>query len=370
LAITSSLWAELRPQKQTLVQRFPWLWHDYVVSRIPAPRWAVALILVVTTYGSLVLGAAWSGDFVRLVKDPRWLFIAGLPVLASLALSYIPSAISNLWGGLKPWLANSDEEVTAFGQEIQGLLTRYFIIGALLWTAVITTGLIFGPTEGSWLDGYPNPDSIRLSGVVFVPVFGYFLGGGTTTMGVGLAMLTREVSRRLDLKRGFVLGGGKAALRPFSRLLFTIWASFTIPVTLLYGIAASIYGPMLNDQGEESYTLAYLALSVVPFIFFLVFLVFTIAVPHIFMNRLLAKEKSEELQALRQELAEVSSPAEGDNISLSIQGLQRQQYLLFQLQEAKAFSQTLVDTRLFLQISTSITGIVLASILLRFLLVR
>jgi len=55
---------------------------------------------------------------------------------------------------------------------------------------------------------------------------------------------------------------------------------------------------------------------------------------------------------------------------LSIQGLQRQQYLLFQLQEAKAFSQTLVDTRLFLQISTSITGIVLASILLRFLLVR
>lgn len=96
----------------------------------------------------------------------------------------------------------------------------------------------------------------------------------------------------------------------------------------------------------------------------------TLVLPQLLMNRLLAGEKARELQSLRSELQEAATPPHERDAFEVLQRMQRHQHLLHEIQEAKAFVPSLVDTRFALQIGTSMTGIVLANVVLRTVISR
>ena len=193
-------------------------------------------------------------------------------------------------------------------------------------------------------------------------VNGYFFGAAFSMIGIGLGLLTRRISNTLDLKRGFILHGGKAALQPFSQLLWMTWTAFALPVIAIFGLALAT--TVMPAGGSLRFyniiTLLVLGALIAP----------SIVAPQLFMNRLLARQKARELQALRQELEEAASTPESADTPDILRRIQRQQYLLYQIQKTEAFAPTLVDARFVLQIGTSVTGILLANVVLRTVIAR
>lgn len=359
--------------RRSLTQRIPWLWHDVVVARSPLPLWATVSLLVVIVHSYVALSAFAAGDLPRFLGDIRWLIITAITALPGFALGYLPGAIHRFIEGLRPWLANSDDEIAAFEASIPNLLTRFFFASAIFWGAfmVLSTALNSAGDGNPWGVGYPNPEWLIYGGYAFAPLFAYFFGGGTSVMTAGLGLFVYRMTKTLDLKRGFVFGGGKAVMRPFNRLLIVIWSTFTLPVVLLFGAGMAVYGPDLGQSTvRNSEGAVGLATAGVPFVIMFVVLALTVILPQLLMNRLLAREKREELQELHSELAAVSTPAEDADTATLVRGLQRQQYLLHQIQEARSYRPTLVDTRFVVQVGTSITGIVIANVLLRLLITQ
>ena len=86
---------------------------------------------------------------------------------------------------------------------------------------------------------------------------------------------------------------------------------------------------------------------------------------HYFMNRMLTREKSQELRLLQEELSEASAlPNDAEAVEV-LRRMHRMQLLLYQIQKVETFVPTLADSRFLVQISLSTTAIVLANVVIR-----
>jgi len=349
--------------RRSLPQRIPWLWYDLVVSRVPLPLWLLSLLPFLFTYGVGVILASTAGELTHFLRDWRWLLTAFAgPTVASLSLGYVPRGVKRFWASLRPWLADAEEEIAAFNAGIPSLLTRFFWLCAPPLIAFIAMWAVLGPIPGNWSYDYAHPEVFNFFVLLTALVNGYFVGAAFSMIGIGLGLLTRRISDTLDLKRGFILHGGKAALQPFSQLLWMTWTAFALPVIAIFGL--SLATTVMPAGGSLRFyniiTLLLLGVMIAP----------SIVVPQLFMNRLLARQKARELQALRQELEEAASTPESADTPDILRRIQRQQYLLYQIQKTEAFAPTLVDARFVLQIGTSVTGILLANVVLRTVIAR
>src|SRR6266571_1706260 len=269
-------------------QRIPWFWHDSVVSSSPLPLKTFAALVFLAVYGVAAFFALLSGDLYRFLTDPRFLVPAVSASLSSYVVGYVPRAMGVLWTSLTPWLGNP-EELAAFQTAIPALLMRAFWIFAVVILGLFSQWLF---VEDPWVRDFMRPDIFHLAYVIQAAAVAYFMGGAAAIATVGLGLFTHRAARVLDLKRGFVLHGGKRALQPFNQLLWVLWVLFALPTIVggLVNVATS--GPAFSSVAWASFAVLLALLSIV--------------VPQLLMNQLLAKEKAQEVQALRAELAETA----------------------------------------------------------------
>ena len=104
-----------------------------------------------------------------------------------------------------------------------------------------------------------------------------------------------------------------------------------------------------------------------PLLLLLAFLA-AVFVPQLFMNRLLSREKAEEVSALRLELADATKLSDEAHTEEILRQILRHQHIASELGRAEAFAPTLIDTRFIVQIAVSVTAIFLANLLLRTIL--
>lgn len=342
---------------RSLAQRIPWLWYDHVASQPVAPSWLLALIPFAFNYGLGVLLAIWDGELSGFLLDYRWPVLFALLVIACWTLGYVPRASGQLLVSLRPWLRNSDEEIEAFRGATPELLMRCFWISAAIWGGFTVLWFVV-PGADSWSPDYAHPEIIHRMPLLLAPSMAFFVGASFSMVSMGLGLFTQRISRDLSLKRGFVLQGGRASLQPFNRLLRNIWITFTLPAIVWVVVVFAINAPRLSGPWLAAVNTGVLVLGgalAIP----------TLVLPQLFMNRWLAKEKADELQALQSELAEVASlPQTGDPLD-ALPRLLRHQHLIYQIQRVQGFTATLVDAKFVMNIASSIVVIVLANIAIR-----
>ncbi len=353
---SSTLIATPPLSSRSLAQRIPWLWYDSVVSRVPLPLWVLSLLLFAFLYAAGAAFATVDGVLPQFLRDYRWLVPLGIPALTSFGAGYTPRALDRFWTGLRPWLANPTEELAVFQAGIRNQLTRFFWPTAVIMFVFSAQFGIFLDSPGNWARDYPRYAALRGATLLSAPFVAYFVAGIFSMIGFGLGSLVRRL-QALDLKRGFILQGGKALLRPFNDLLWVTWGS-TLLIVLLVALTSGVSGGPLELMGLLSFAVT-MAVSLP-----------LIVMPQLHMNRWLAHEKAQELLALRQELDEAASIPPTANAAEAVRYLVRHQHLLHQVQRVEAFSPTLVDARFVLQIGTSFTAILLANVALRTLLAR
>ena len=356
-SLTTRAPANVVPIRRSLAARIPWLWYDYVVSRVPLPLWALSLLLFAVLYGFALLLALIAGEVPQFVRDIRYLFMLLMPAFGSFALGYIPRTMALLWAGIRPWLANTEEQIAALQTTTPDLLSRFF------WPCVVIIGTVVVPYTipggDPWARDYAHPGIIEKVSLLAAPFLIYFIGALFAIASIGLGLLAHRLSRAADFMRGFILHGGKAALQPFNALLWVVWGTFTLPFILMVVVLIAV-DPTSTDELADAVQYLVMVAMVVP----------TLVVPQLFINRLLAREKAEELRALRAELEEAAAPPQTRDTFEVLQRMQRHQHLLHEIQEMKAFVPTLVDTRFVIQIGTSFTAILLANVALRTILAR
>jgi hypothetical protein len=308
-------------------------------------------------YGVGVLVSFLSGDLQRFLNEPRYLWPPISAGLSSFALGRLPRAIGDLWTKWAPWLANPDVELIAFQAAIPGLLTRGFWLIALLVLGLYGQYLFM---EDPWAIGILRPDIYRFIYVIWAPTVAYFAGGAGAVAAFGLGAFAHHAAKVLDLKRGFILGRGKAALQPFNQVLWMLWGLTVLPI-LAFGLLNGLVNVTTGGGTLDQFVWAAVEAVLV---------VISIVVPQRQMNHLLEREKAEELRLLREELADASIVPGGASTQEAVQALVRHQHLLYQIEEAKAFVPTLVDTRFAVQIGISVTAIVAANVALRTVLAR
>lgn len=311
---------------------------------------------------ALFFGSSWmlawkTGASAQFLTDPRWYLSAFAFGAFALLLAYLPGALDRLWRSLRPWLATPEKEAAAFWARSPETLMRFFWPAWGFWLLVIAPGP-FNPGSDPWLRDYPNPEAFRPF-MIAVSIFGTYLLAATTSVAVaGLASFLQDMARDLDLKRGFILGG-KGAFAPFTRLMQVIWLTYTIPVALVIASNLAVSGPqaaLLSPRQIMSATVG------------VVLLALTMFLPHFYINGLLAKEKDEELRHLQAGIDQNPSVPKKADPRESLRRKVRAQVLVDQLLQARAFTPTLMDARFFIQAGASVTGIILANILIRKLL--
>ncbi len=346
-----------RPARRSAYQRIPWLWYDYVVSRVPLPLWLLSVVFFAVLYVLGLVPAIIAGEVPQFVRDIRYLLLPPLPTFGSFAIGYMPGALNRFWESIRPWLANSKEQIGALEAATPDLLSRFFWLGVLVMALVTAPYAI--PGGDPWARDYAHPNIIEKATLLNTPFLIYFGGALFSVASIGLSMFARQLGRAIEFKRGFILHGGKAALQPFNALLWTIWGTFTFPLILMIVVLVAA-DPTSTDEPLDAVQFIVIGIMALP----------TLVLPQLFMNRLLAREKAGELLALSQELQEAATPpAERDTFEV-LQRMQRHQHLLHEIQEAKAFTPTLVDTRFIFQIGTSFSAILLANVALRTVLAR
>lgn len=353
---TVSSVAAIAVPRRTIWQRIPWLWSDFA-SRALVPLWVLSFLIFALLYGMGILLAIIAGELPRFLADFRWLGPLGFPAFASYTLGYLPRILNSLINSIRPWLNDPEEKIEAFRANLPEILMRFFWPLALVWGAGISLPGLIG-ARGFLSQGYLHPEIFRNVALLASPIFAYFVAGAVSAASVGLGIFAHRL-RQLDLKRGFILEGSKAALRPFSRLLWVVWATFTIPALLIASYIFAGLAPELLTTGLIGY------LELLGFGLFFVGLFATILMPQIFMNQWLAHEKAEEIQALQSELAQVAALSETVGSAEVQKKILRHQHLVYQLHQAEAFKPTLVGTGLFVQVGTSVAVLIMANILTR-----
>jgi hypothetical protein len=335
--------------------RIPWLWHDYVVEKTGVPLWLLCLLLFLLLHGWAITLAGSAGHLSQFLGDLRWTILTVAPALGAFILAYTPAALTRFWQNLRPWLADTEAEIAALEEATPKLVMRFF------WPYFVTVTFFMGVfsflgTDAGWFQDYPDLGALRYVPLSTAPFVGYFVGGALAIASGGLGMFAQSLHRR-DLRGGFILEGGKAALRPFNQLLWAIWGIFTVPTIFIMLLS------VLDQSGAG-------VIGTASGVTLFVMLGATIIMPHLFMNQWLAQEKAQEVRSLRRALREAADIPSGSPTEDILRQMHRYQDITQRLQEARSFSPTLIDSRLVIQVSTSVVGIVAANVLLRTFILR
>ena len=331
----------------SLVERAAWAWTDFV-ERTRLPPLVMAAGLLLFLYGTNLLIATTFGEARAFVEDYRrpasYLIVGGYAVY----LVYLPRAIRNLWVSIRPWLANPDTEIDALEASTRPLVARYFLPSAAIWALFV----VYWVATNSWSEGYDGSLVPRLITGWHGLFLTYFVGTGIAFGLGGVWSVMRLASSRLDFRPGLILEGGKAALRPFNHIFLGTWLFFLYVASL-----ATVGTTPITAQGfrrEDA------ALWVV-----IGAMVAVLASAQRMMSRMLEREKAEELRRLRAELSEARRLPDAPEPIDVLLSMHKTQMLQHDLQRVEAFSPTLVDTRFMVQISLSVTAILIANVVLR-----
>ncbi len=338
------------PRTNTRRPRVPWLWVE-ITRKAPGAPLLPAILLGLGVYGLSLLYAAWYHDVTGLLRDPFWPFIPALTATGALTMALTPPAVARLSANMAPWLAEP-RSAASLARESERLVARIFWPIVALRLAGQVAYTLLPPAD---VTGLPfsnrHPLINLLPGIVFV----YFFGGSAAIGTFGLGILARHLSR-MELKRGFILGDGKATLQPFNQMLWMVWGTFALPVVAGSALALRV----ASASGEPLRMVDLLSTGIALFL-----LVPTIVGPQLWMNRLLAKAKARELRSLREEMKVTADTSGLTEPSELLRRIVRQQQLVHDIQQVQSFTPTLVDVRLVLQIGTSASASLLGTVLLR-----
>jgi hypothetical protein len=114
-----------------------------------------------------------------------------------------------------------------------------------------------------------------------------------------------------------------------------------------------------SAQGQQVDPVTFLP----PAMLSLIFLA-ALAAPQFSINALLAREKREELAALREESHRLSTLPEGAGPEEGTRRVLRQQAVLFEMRSVETFKPLVVNGRFILQIGLSIAGVLVANVVI------
>ena len=333
-------------------QQVPWFWTGFVLQTGLRP-WVPATAVTLFFFLPAMFISRSIGDLNQFLADPRWYVMAIACGAVAYFLASLPRGLDRLWEGLRPWLVNEAAAKT-FWLTAPIQIMRFFWPAWGFWILVIGPGAL-NPASDPLGKDFSNPAAFQPFNIGVSILGTYLLAAATSPAIAGLALFAKDLAKKVDLKRGFV-PGGKAAFAPFNRLLLTVWLTYTIPVALITAARTSLIGE--TNPGS----------MVAGIVFGAVLIMLTMFLPHLFINRLLAKEKERELHQLRQDMSGAAAvggttaTAEGTRRTLRMQALMDQQ------QQTLGFNPTLMDARFFIQFAASATAIVMANVLLQQLL--
>ncbi len=332
----------------------PWLWSRWAGKSI---RRLTVVSVAIFVYCFLIglAGAVATGGVNLYVRDLAWLFGNVFVAGGAFALAYAPKGVERFFASMRPWLANSPAEIASEESATLRLLYRGVLpLTILLLVVAVANVTVKDPRYSS--AGLDNLYMwMNISGS---PTYAFF-GGGTAAVAIfGLAAVAYRL-RRFDLKPGFILQGGKAALQPFNQLLWVVWGTYAFPalLTVAFFIGGTTNTQQLDRRQVQVITIGSL-------VFIAVLIIPSIVLPQLLMHRWLSKQKAEELAHIHRELqATAALPLHPEAVDVQARVL-RHQHLLYELQQAQAFRPTLTDARFFIQIGGSIALAIASNILL------
>ena len=120
----------------SIMSRIPWLWIDWIVSRVSVPPWllSVALFLALLAIDYLITIA--TGERLSVVLDIRHISILVLPAFGSFTIAYARKALAGLEADVKPWVTNSEAESRAFWDSAPDFLIWGFWPFAVTWAVI------------------------------------------------------------------------------------------------------------------------------------------------------------------------------------------------------------------------------------------
>lgn len=338
----------------------PWLWSRWA-GKSTGRLAAISLGIFVYCFLLGLAGAAATGGVYLYVRDMAWLFGNVFVAGGAFALGYAPKGVERFFASLRPWLANSQEEITAMEKATLQLLFRaVWPLTILLLVVAAANGAAKDPRYSS--AGLDNLYVwMNLSGS---PTYAFFGGGAAAVAIFGLSAVAYRL-RRFDLKPGFIVQNGKAALQPFNQLLWVVWGAYAFPAILT---VAFFIGGTTNAQGLDRQQVQVITLGSLAFIAILI--IPGVVLPQFLMHRWLSKQKTEEVKRIRGELqATATLPDNPEAVDVQARVL-RHHHLLYELQQAQAFQPMLTDARFFIQIAGSILLAIASNILLPMLASR
>jgi hypothetical protein len=340
------------------MSRTPWLWIDLIVSRVSVPPWllSIALFLALLAIDSLITIA--SGERLRGILDIRHIIVLILPAFGSFTITYVRQALAGLEAAVKPWLTNSEAESRAFWDSAPDLLMCGFWPFAVAWVVIpILYGILHSAFQPQ-LVGQLGNRSVQYVTFLVTPLTWYFMGGATSIALVGLGRLFHELGKTLDLKEDFVLRGAKVVLQPFNSLIWVTCISVALPLLLTGMLPVT-----LRYVSGHAITLG--LMDLVPLILLAIVVVLTIAVPQIFMNRFLSKEKDKALADISEQMSQAIAVPEGASLEDVLRRMHHLQALVYMERKAEKFNPTLVDAKFLVQVAASIGTVTYALYYLR-----
>jgi hypothetical protein len=331
-----------------LRERVAWWWTDLAAGRPAQFAWLASASLFVVLEGAGALVARSFGELRAFAADPRWTTSALIISLSAYQLMALPRAIDQFWEKLSPWLSNSDEEIASLKSQTRPLLARFFPASALVWLAF---GLAWVLT-GSWGEFFQSRQLAPILNALYGFGFRwYFLGIAAVFNSVGLWMLLRLLGRTLQFRPSLLLSGGKGALRPFNRLLWTAWRYF-MAMIILAGISTM---PVRGKGWQIEDAILWIVIAMV------LALQLSSQRP---INKLLAADKTVALRTFREHLDRDRVAVDHEPLE-SLRRLNRVQILLHDLHTVESFAPTLVDGRFVVNIALSVAASLITNILLQ-----
>ncbi|MBM3934393.1 MAG: hypothetical protein FJ319_08850 [SAR202 cluster bacterium] len=308
-------------------------------------------------YAFGLLCGALAGNFEAGAVQ-KWLVLyTAYTLVGSIALAALPRLALKM----SPMVSQITGHTREPGGEGNAVLRKFslpFWYGvALASFSVLPFAL--GPLPADTFSVYTNEIPLRVNMAVQSAVAAYFLMGVIAMSLVGLSLAARELRKQARLEDGFLLNGGKATLQPVKDLIVWSWLLAVLPLGI-----GSIFEYTFSGDSADSQRLY----VVVGFIVFYLVIATSIFLPHLFLNRMLARQKASEMKSLKASLNACAEAPEGEEPTRAIHRLMRHQHLLHQMQQLQTITPTLIDARFLIQIGTSISIAVVTNILLKTIL--
>lgn len=292
------------------------------------------------------LAAAAAFDAVDFyLRDVVWVVSSVFTAGSAYALGSIPLGIRHFWANLRPWLSAARQDVPDPEQDSIRLMTRAFWYGLAV---IIGLGAFSGAVGDPRYSAAGFGDLYAWMNTLRFPLFVYVVGGATGVGAIGLGVFARSLNR-YELKPGFIVGGGKAALRPFNQMVWAVWLGYAVPAVLTIAL---FYSATNDVEGADQTQVLFGNAISIGFALFLVLP--TVVAPHYMMNRWLAGRKAADIERLQRELEQTAAPPEEADAAAIQRASLRHQHLLYELQRVEAFSPTLADARFLGRFAASI----------------